>query len=434
MNKGLSIIIPNYQTCNITKQLLESLITIPCGINVNIIVIENGSDDGSKQMLSEIKLKMSNLTIIDNSTNLGFTKAINQGIKQSEQYGSSYHCLLNTDVNIINKNLFVSMIQILKSYPDMGCVIPHDAVIGSDIHQRLKWINNTVGTVDEGMWYCVMIPQTTIDKVGILDERFFLHCSDSDYQKRVWLNDLKVGVFKNSNYIKHTSFVSSRKLPDRNKIIKLDRMKFDKKYSPENIINQDTPRVEVRRSNENPFVTIMTRCYKRPKMLEVNKQSIDTQNDLDYEQIFIIDTIGRGADYANKAFEITEHEYDITGKYVLILDDDDKLKYNEFISDMKYIVETHNPNAIFFKGEIGGKVLPPDHLFTKQKPRACQIGSFSILVKKELFKQYLHLFGSDKSIGDFKFIEGIYNKDPERIFWYDKVCCKTQRVSLFKPE
>ena len=43
-----------------------------------------------------------------------------------------------------------------------------------------------------------------------------------------------------------------------------------------------------------PFLSVVTRCYKRPDMLNENKASLRGQTDQDYEQLFIVDDVGRG--------------------------------------------------------------------------------------------------------------------------------------------
>ncbi len=436
MLEKISIIIPSYNTSDQTVKLIRQVATSIFPTNKNIIIIENGSIDESKESIKLLAEELSvNMFIIDNSINLGFTKAINQGIKLSEKLGCKYHCFLNTDIDIKNENLFVNMIQVLQMDSEYGCIIPHDAVIGANLDKRVKWINNNIAVVDEGMWYCVMIPQTTIDRIGILDERFFLHSSDSDYQMRITRAGMKVAALRNSNDINHTSFMSTRKLPNKNQIIKNDRLLLRQKYVNTNDeIIPNTPRVEVRASSDTPFLTILTRCYKRPNMLEKCKKSIDDQTLQDYEQIFIIDNIGRGRPYANKAFEIAQREYYIRGQYVMILDDDDIIIDKGFIQQMKTFVDNSRHSAIIFQGKVGNKILPPDHLFGREQPRSCQIGSFSIVVRKDVFNRHLPKFGSDNAIGDFKFIESIWKEDPFAVKWYKKLCCETQRVSLFKPE
>ena len=73
----------------------------------------------------------------------------------------------------------------------------------------------------------------------------------------------------------------------------------------------------------SPFLSIVTRCFKRPSLLERNKESVYNQLDQDWEHIFIVDDIGMGMEAANKALALNKHL--ISGEYVFILDDDDIL-------------------------------------------------------------------------------------------------------------
>ena len=227
--KKIAVIIPSFntqfETLNIVKQCLSLVDS-----NLNIIVIENGSTDGTVTKLGALYLN--NLYVKYNPKNEGYSKAINQGILLADKTDKpDYYVFLNTDTILLNKNIFDEMANILEKYQDFGCIIPHDAVIGNKPEKRIKWITEVVGFVNEGMWYCIMLSRKTIEKIGMLDEQFFLHCSDSDYQIRIDNAKMKVGVFKNNNMIKHIGFQASRRLPNIHELIAEDRERFNIKHN-----------------------------------------------------------------------------------------------------------------------------------------------------------------------------------------------------------
>ena len=74
----VSIIIVNYNTKNLTINCLSSIYEQTKDISFEIIVSDNGSTDGSIEM---IKSNFTKVIVIENKENLGFGKANNRGLK-----------------------------------------------------------------------------------------------------------------------------------------------------------------------------------------------------------------------------------------------------------------------------------------------------------------------------------------------------------------
>ncbi|HOZ80639.1 MAG TPA: glycosyltransferase family 2 protein [Candidatus Woesebacteria bacterium] len=121
----LSIIIVNFNTCQITLDCIASIFkdkklsfsqtnstdhTIPC----EIILIDNASQDNS---VSIIKKKYPQVIIIENKTNVGFGAANNQGIKIAQ---GNYLLLLNSDTIILHSAISQSL-EWLSSHPESLC-------------------------------------------------------------------------------------------------------------------------------------------------------------------------------------------------------------------------------------------------------------------------------------------------------------------------
>ncbi len=90
--KDLSIIIPNFNGKLFLKECLESLLYQKTSFDV--IIVDNGSTDGSSEFVKE---NYPHYTLIENQTNLGFSNAVNQGIKASQ---TEYVFLLNNDTKL----------------------------------------------------------------------------------------------------------------------------------------------------------------------------------------------------------------------------------------------------------------------------------------------------------------------------------------------
>lgn len=97
-----SVVIPNWNGRELLEKNLPKVLAIGAD---EVIVVENGSKDGSLELIQNLKVKNQNykskLKIIENKTNLGFAKGVNQGVDAAT---SDVVILLNTDV-IPEKNL-----------------------------------------------------------------------------------------------------------------------------------------------------------------------------------------------------------------------------------------------------------------------------------------------------------------------------------------
>lgn len=118
----VSIIIPNFNTKNLLNNCLRSIFKQTKSISFEIIVVDNGSKYDVKKQILNIKkeLKIDNLSLIQNKKNLGFAKAINQGIKKAK---AKYVLLLNSDTLILNKAIIkaIDFISQKERVDILGC-------------------------------------------------------------------------------------------------------------------------------------------------------------------------------------------------------------------------------------------------------------------------------------------------------------------------
>lgn len=92
----VSIIIVNYNTIELTRNCLRSIFEQTNGIDFEVIVSDNGSTDGSVEM---IKAEFPQVILIENGANLGFGAANNRGLKIAE---GKYIFYLNSDTVLLN--------------------------------------------------------------------------------------------------------------------------------------------------------------------------------------------------------------------------------------------------------------------------------------------------------------------------------------------
>ena len=180
-----------------------------------------------------------------------------------------------------------------------------------------------------------------------------------------------------------------------------------------------------------PLLSIVTRCYKRPETLKINIMSVARQTYDNWEQVFIVDEEGVGLLLANQSLFLNRHR--VKGDYVLILDDDDCLAYNEFVTDLKDIALDWGPDIIMIKMDQILRTLPTPQVWEK-RPIFGQIGSCCFVVRRDIWQEYIELFGQPNG-GDFAFISALFARAESKgfdIYWFDKVCTKIQRVGYGK--
>lgn len=115
----LAVIIVNYNT----KQLLEDCLTSVFKADapkdgLQVVVVDNGSKDGSLELLSRLEKKYPNLVVISSSENLGFAKGNNIGVDGSD---AKHVLFLNSDT-VIKRYALVKPLKYLKTHPKVGAV------------------------------------------------------------------------------------------------------------------------------------------------------------------------------------------------------------------------------------------------------------------------------------------------------------------------
>ncbi|PIU03839.1 glycosyl transferase family 2 [Candidatus Shapirobacteria bacterium CG08_land_8_20_14_0_20_39_18] len=204
----LSIIIVSYNTKDLLRKCLNSL----KGYDTEIIVVDNNSQDDSQ---SVVKKEFPDVHLIINDDNLGFAKANNQGIKIAT---GDYVLLLNSDTQV-KPGALEKLVEFAKSHLDAGVIgarlLNQDGSIQPSIY-RLPTITNAIKEfwlgqlgltekyfidsskgeeVEAVVGAVFLIPKTVIQKVGLLDERYFMYFEDLDYCRRVRRAGYKVYYF-----------------------------------------------------------------------------------------------------------------------------------------------------------------------------------------------------------------------------------------------
>lgn len=252
----LSIIIVNYNVKEFLQNLLHSLSKATTGIKSEIIIVDNASDDGSVEMLRE---KFSDITLIANQDNKGFSKANNQGL---EIANGKYLLLLNPDT-IVQEDTFHTLIKFFEETPDagmVGCKILNPdgtlqlacrrsfpgpwtsfcKVTGlSTIFPNSKiFARYNLTYLDENKSYEVdaisgsfmMLKRECYEKIGGLDEQFFMYGEDLDLCYRTQKAGYKVYYVHSTQIIHYKGESTRRSSLDETKIFYSAMKLFVKKH------------------------------------------------------------------------------------------------------------------------------------------------------------------------------------------------------------
>jgi GT2 family glycosyltransferase len=216
----LSIIIVNFNTKEFLKKCLESIYQYIDISTYEIIVVDNGSIDGSAKMVKE---EFPKVKLIENSKNLGFAKAVNQGIRKAK---GEYIFLLNPDTEI-KRGTLKKLIEFAGKNPDAGVIgakllNPNSSIQSSVYHFPTIWraikefwfgqrgayekyapAGMEPVEVDAVTGAAMLIPRKTIEKIGLFDERYFMYFEDLDYCRRVKKAGLKVYYLPEARIIHH---------------------------------------------------------------------------------------------------------------------------------------------------------------------------------------------------------------------------------------
>ncbi|MBK8943736.1 MAG: glycosyltransferase [Ignavibacteriae bacterium] len=240
----LSIIIVNYNVKEYLLNLLDSIKQASKNIIMEIIVVDNNSDDGSIPAINE---KFPNVITIQNLTNIGFGAANNQALEISK---GKFVLLINPDT-LVRENTFEEMIKFLEQNPKVGIagckVLNPDGTLQLPCRRSFPkpWVSFTkvmglsklfpqsklfakynLTYLDENKSYEVdaisgsfmMLTREAYNKVGGFDTDFFMYGEDLDLCYRIQKAGLKVFYVHNTEIIHYKGESTKRSKIDETKI------------------------------------------------------------------------------------------------------------------------------------------------------------------------------------------------------------------------
>ncbi|MDO5814506.1 MAG: glycosyltransferase family 2 protein [Methanobrevibacter sp.] len=229
----LSVVIVNYQTFELTKNTINSILEYDYPFSVEIVVVDNASSDDSLSRLKDyFKDKV---RFIASEKNNGFAAGNNQALRQVD---GKYQLLLNSDT-IVWENTLNDIYDYMESHEDVGACGCRVLLEGGDLDKACK---RSFPNVKNSFFRLFHIPtkskddnynltdlpddevyeidcltgafmfmrKSALDEVGLLDETFFMYGEDIDLCYRIKNGGWKI-VYYGKSKITHLKGASSKK-------------------------------------------------------------------------------------------------------------------------------------------------------------------------------------------------------------------------------
>lgn len=206
----VSFIIVNWNTKSLIVQAINSIYKYAKGFTYEIILVDNGSADGSTALVAK---KFPKIKLLAQKENLGFAKGNNEGIKIAR---GEFIFLFNSDAYLIDESL-KNLLKRAKEIPNLGAIAPLVLNVDKSIQQSVGFKPDLLRVilwmsfiddlpfgdflkpyhVDHDRFYkkehqvdwltgaALMVPKKVIGKIGMLDKEIFMYGEDVDWCMRI---------------------------------------------------------------------------------------------------------------------------------------------------------------------------------------------------------------------------------------------------------
>lgn len=220
----ISVIIVMWNSADDILNCVNSVISASKELSTELIIIDNNSSDNSFNISN--KISFPRILTFKNPENLGYTKAVNQGILQSK---GKYVLLLNPDT-VLSESSIKIMFDYMESHNDCGAcapsmknpdgsvqysvrnfptywrmfcefsllayIFPRTKIFGS---WKAKYMDYTVEQdIEQPMAAAFMIRRSLLEDISNMDERFSMFYNDVDLCRKVYDSGFKIRLLPSS--------------------------------------------------------------------------------------------------------------------------------------------------------------------------------------------------------------------------------------------
>ncbi|MGR3218328.1 MAG: glycosyltransferase family 2 protein [Candidatus Anammoxibacter sp.] len=197
----VAFIIVTWNARDLLLDCLDSLFKQVALIDYEVLVVDNGSKDGT---VEAVKQKFDSVRIIANKENVGFAAGNNQGFKEMS---SRYAVLLNSDTIVLG-GTFEKLVKFLDEHQDVAVVGPQlinkDGSKQNCFHNYPSLVTEVIGLgllksffpvkypskrrnyeepleTDSILGACLMVRKEVIEQVGYMDDGYFFFLEETDW-------------------------------------------------------------------------------------------------------------------------------------------------------------------------------------------------------------------------------------------------------------
>lgn len=214
--QGVGVAIVSYNTVDLLRDCLASLAA--CTLPVAVVVVDNGSHDGSVAMIAE---EFPAVTVLTPDTNLGFARGTNLALRrlQADAPALEWYYLLNPDT-VVYPGALEALVAFGQAHPRVGVVSPRLVNLDGSLQRGVfrfptplmtlfdvlppgeatpgrfydswwhgRYPQEAAGTapfpVDHPLGAALLTRAQVLAEVGLLDEDYFMYAEEVDWCQRV---------------------------------------------------------------------------------------------------------------------------------------------------------------------------------------------------------------------------------------------------------
>lgn len=247
MSPTISVIIVSHNVCDLLRECLDSVSASGAAPPVDVIVVDNASDDATVEMLRSQYL---GVRLLANHANVGFARANNQGLTVATD--TPYVMLLNPDT-VVRPGAVEALCQAMEADPALGIVGPRivnpdgslqsgplafpglvSTAFGMAPARQRRAASATHGVVgaDWVLGACMLVRRAVINTVGPMDDGYFLYGEEKDWCYRVKQAGWRVGVLMDAEVVHHGGGSTSQRAPMSYQAYIDSQVRFFHKFYP----------------------------------------------------------------------------------------------------------------------------------------------------------------------------------------------------------
>ena len=250
----LSIVILNWNVRDLLRQCLTSVYATRSTLATQVIVVDNASSDDSVAM---VRGEFPDVRLIVNAANRGYTGGNNDGIAAA---AGRYVLVLNPDTQVVGDALS-TLVAYAEAHPDVGLVAPQLLNPDGSVQPSRRRFPTLTTALFESTWLqsiaphgvlndyymldrsddetqpvdwavgaCLLVRREVIDRVGMLDEGFFMYSEELDWCRRIKGAGWKIVYLPKAQVIHHMGKSSDQVIAQRHIYFQTSKVRYFRKH------------------------------------------------------------------------------------------------------------------------------------------------------------------------------------------------------------